>query len=322
MIKSGLNSMPLLLSVFLHLALLGFAIFGWQGSAEIHKPKPVVIQAKIVDLSEKTKQKKNLTAEKKPKTQPKPSSKQNEKKQKDLLKKKAFEEKKKRLLKEQAEKKLQAAREAEEKAKALLLKKQAEKAQKLKEKKAQERQLELDKQRALDQAKKRKLEKERQEQEKLRRQEQKRQEEARLLEQQRQQEEQAKAQRIRELEMLSQAMAEEEAHQRAQQQAMENQREAASHAGLIRKKISRYWNRPLNTRNGMVVELRLTLIPTGDVVAVEIVKGSGDEAFDRSAVNAVKKAGQFSSLTQVSSDVFETYFRNFNLKFNPEDLDR
>ncbi len=59
-------------------------------------------------------------------------------------------------------------------------------------------------------------------------------------------------------------------------------------------------------------------MPTGDVVSVTLIAGSGNEAFDRSAEAAVRKARRF----EVPKDpaVFERYFRRFTLLFRPEDL--
>jgi len=62
------------------------------------------------------------------------------------------------------------------------------------------------------------------------------------------------------------------------------------------------------------------LIPTGEVVDVQVVKSSGDDAFDRSAVTAVKKAGQFPELKNLKSAEFEKNFRRLTMPFTPEDL--
>ena len=92
------------------------------------------------------------------------------------------------------------------------------------------------------------------------------------------------------------------------------------YAALIRQTVMSYWSRPPSARNGMEVLLTLQLIPTGEVVSVTVVKGSGNNAFDRSAINAVQKAGQFPELKNLPSREFEKSFRRLSLLFRPEDL--
>ena len=93
-----------------------------------------------------------------------------------------------------------------------------------------------------------------------------------------------------------------------------------SYSALIQRTVINYWSRPPSARNGMVAELRLQLVPTGEVVSVTIVESSGNTAFDRSAVNAVEKAGSFPELQNMPPREFEKNFRRFRLLFRPEDL--
>lgn len=94
-----------------------------------------------------------------------------------------------------------------------------------------------------------------------------------------------------------------------------------SYQGLIQESVQRRWSRPPSARNGMHCVLVIQLIPTGEVVDVQVMKGSGDDAFDRSAINAVKKASPFSELQALKGSAdFEKNFRRFQLDFIPEDL--
>lgn len=95
---------------------------------------------------------------------------------------------------------------------------------------------------------------------------------------------------------------------------------AASYAALIQQTVVNYWSRPPSARNGMEALLEVQLIPTGEVVNVRVLKGSGNLAFDRSAMNAVEKAGSFPELRNLPTREFERMFRRFNLRFKPEDL--
>lgn len=95
---------------------------------------------------------------------------------------------------------------------------------------------------------------------------------------------------------------------------------SASYAALIRETVTNYWTPPLTARNGMEVLLAIQLVPTGEVIAANVLRSSGDGAFDRSAVTAVKKAASFPELRNLPRDEFERTFRRFRLLFRPEDL--
>lgn len=95
---------------------------------------------------------------------------------------------------------------------------------------------------------------------------------------------------------------------------------SASYAALIRNTVTNYWSRPASARNGMEVVLSIQLVPTGEIVSVSVVRSSGSTAFDRSAINAVEKAGSFPELRNLPSREFEDSFRRFQLLFRPEDL--
>jgi len=56
------------------------------------------------------------------------------------------------------------------------------------------------------------------------------------------------------------------------------------------------------------------------VVDVSIARSSGNEAFDRSAMAAVRKAERFPELQQLPGNVFDAHYRRFRLLFRPEDL--
>lgn len=117
---------------------------------------------------------------------------------------------------------------------------------------------------------------------------------------------------------LSRAMAEEEQAEAAATATADEM--AASFAALIQQTVINYWSRPPSARNGMEALLAIQLIPTGEVVSVSVLKSSGSTAFDRSAINAVEKAGSFPELQNLPAGEFEKTFRRFRLLFRPEDL--
>jgi colicin import membrane protein len=94
----------------------------------------------------------------------------------------------------------------------------------------------------------------------------------------------------------------------------------AQYIAIIKDAVSRSWSVPPSAQNGMVVIIRLQLVPTGEVVSKLIIQSSGDDPFDRAALQAVDRAGSFPELRDMPIAVFERNFRNFNLQFRPEDL--
>ena len=91
-------------------------------------------------------------------------------------------------------------------------------------------------------------------------------------------------------------------------------------AAIIQQAVVGRWARPPSARNGMVAVLEIALVPTGDVVGVAVLRSSGDNAFDRSAINAVERAGRFPEVSQIERALFERDFRRFQLIFRPDDL--
>ncbi|WP_075188336.1 cell envelope integrity protein TolA [Teredinibacter haidensis] len=96
--------------------------------------------------------------------------------------------------------------------------------------------------------------------------------------------------------------------------------EAAGYADVIRRRIEQKWSRPPSARNGMRCELTIDMVPNGRIVDVNIKTSSGNLAFDRSAVAAVKKVENFPEIKDIPIAVFERHFRKFSLGFQPEDL--
>lgn len=106
-----------------------------------------------------------------------------------------------------------------------------------------------------------------------------------------------------------------ESEQLAQREADEM---AGSYIGAIIADIERHWSRPPSARQGMQVELRISLVPSGELVDISVVRSSGNTAFDRSAELAVRRAAPFQ--VPANQTVFEQRFRRLRLVFTPEDL--
>lgn len=94
-------------------------------------------------------------------------------------------------------------------------------------------------------------------------------------------------------------------------------------AQAIQQRIEAVWSRPPSARNGMVVEVQISFVPTGRVVASTITKGSGNPAVDRSVLTAVKKVEVFPEVADVAREepsLFERQIRTTKLIFRVEGL--
>lgn len=155
-----------------------------------------------------------------------------------------------------------------------------------------------------------------------------------VAEQQKQREEQQRrdAQQKRQQEVAAQQEAQRQ-EQLREQQALQAQQDAAAgeaartdaefvmaYSAVIHDLVQRNWSRPPSARNGMVVVLRITMVPTGDVLDVAVVQSSGDFAFDRAAESAVLKVDRFRELQGMPTRLFDRNFRSFLLTFRPQDL--
>ncbi|QQD21816.1 cell envelope integrity protein TolA [Oceanospirillaceae bacterium ASx5O] len=202
------------------------------------------------------------------------------KRQQELAARRAAEQKKKAA--EQKKREQEAARKLAEQKKreqALALKEKAAAEQRAKEKAAQEKaQEKADRQRA---------------------------------EQQRQQE-QALAEQLAREHAAQQQKAEQEAKRQAERAAVLE----ADFIEQIRAKVSSLWRYPPSVRPDQEVSVRIQLVPTGEVIQVQVVRSSGHAALDRSVEQAVMRA----SPLPVPDDIrlFEQKFRNLTINFRPE----
>mgnify|MGYP000983231268 CR=1 FL=1 len=106
----------------------------------------------------------------------------------------------------------------------------------------------------------------------------------------------------------------------ASQQAASDARAVDTYVAIINRTVASYWDIPPSARNGMTAVLAIRLVPTGEVISVEVLQSSGNAAFDRSVEQAIRKAERFPELRDMSTTLFETSFRNLTITFRPEDL--
>ena len=95
-----------------------------------------------------------------------------------------------------------------------------------------------------------------------------------------------------------------------------SQSEISKYSSIIKRQVMSQWKKPSATTGNLITEIRITLVPTGEIVNTKIIKGSGIKSFDDSALTAIARVGSFDDL-QMPSNLFEKHFRQFILVFNP-----
>ena len=118
------------------------------------------------------------------------------------------------------------------------------------------------------------------------------------------------------LQELADSLAEEEQQKKL---ALEQQ-QVQSYVQQIRSDIESKWSRPPSARNGMEVSISIQLVPSGELIDVQVIKRSGNDAYDTSAVNAVRKVEKFEVPEEY--ELFDRNFRKFTLSFRAEGLSR
>jgi len=296
------NPLAAVLAVLMHVVIIAFMVVGVDW---LEKPKPIksrveVVQAKVIDQAKVDAEVAKLKEAEKKKVSEAEAKRRKEEQRLAELKKKQEQEKKrladleKKRKTEEKKRKTDAKKKAEaEKKRKAEAKKKAEAEKKRKAELEKKRQAEAKKKAAAEKKRKAELEKKRK----------------------------AEAERKRKAEAEKKRKAEEAAEQKAREDALAAQLEGERLASerdrylvLIRDKIERNWLRPTTVNQCLKALMRVRLIPGGGVAAVNITRGSGNGAFDRSAEQAIYKADP---LPVPAGAGFEA-FRDFNIEFKPD----
>ncbi|MCB5161906.1 cell envelope integrity protein TolA [Marinomonas algarum] len=312
-LRTDSYSLPVVLAVGLHVGVLGVGLVAVDfNDADTPVPKrPPIVNATVVDVSQtiigKREVEERAAQQRAAQVAVEKKKREAEKaKQKRETERKALEEKKRQVAQaKQAREKAEAQRRESDRQKAA-----AEKKQRL---------AEQEKQRLAQQAEKQRQAKEKAE--KKRREEVARQAEAdRLAEQERQRQEEASRLAAKEKAREEAEAARVAAAKEAEERAVAEAQMVQSISSLINNRVTSAWIRPPSARNNMKTQLRIYFLPNGEVMNVQITKGSGDALFDQRAVDAVYKVRRIEELADVDSYVFERNFRQVDLIFNPQDL--
>jgi len=93
--------------------------------------------------------------------------------------------------------------------------------------------------------------------------------------------------------------------------------ELENFSSIIKSQVMDNWKRPSQLKFNLRTEIQIILVPTGEIVSASIIKGSGNLAFDESALTAISRVKSFEGLSMQMS-LFDQHFRNFILIFSPE----
>ena len=96
--------------------------------------------------------------------------------------------------------------------------------------------------------------------------------------------------------------------------------EVSYYSDVLRHLIAQNWNRPPSARNNMVTLVQLHFSDDGDLIELQVLEGSGNDAYDRSVIQAIQRAVQ--ELKNLDWRTFNAPFKRINFRFKPEDLVR
>ncbi|AMX01754.1 cell envelope integrity protein TolA [Microbulbifer thermotolerans] len=185
----------------------------------------------------------------------------------------------------------------------------------------QRRQRELERQRKAEAEKKRRAALERKKKEEA---ERKKKAEEAQREKERKERERKEKERREQLERERQSAFEEALEEEEELlEAREDTQAVMSVAQAIQQRIESVLSWPPSARNGMVTEVKINFVPTGRVVAANIVKSSGNAALDRAVLTAVRKVEVFPEVAEVAREepaLFERQIRTTQLIFRVEGL--
>ena len=81
--------------------------------------------------------------------------------------------------------------------------------------------------------------------------------------------------------------------------------------------IQSAWIKPQNIQDGLVCNLRMVINKNGRIVAVDLIKSSGNIRFDNSAIKAISRVETFSFFIEIPFNLYQKNFKNIVITFNP-----
>ena len=103
-----------------------------------------------------------------------------------------------------------------------------------------------------------------------------------------------------------------------QKKILENMDIVEQISSKVIKDIEELWIKPNNSKKGMFADFSLSLSRSGLIDDIELVQSSGNKAFDRAALNAIRKYKQVRYINTINDEEYRIYFSKFTLRFKPE----
>lgn len=127
--------------------------------------------------------------------------------------------------------------------------------------------------------------------------------------------EEERQQQLKNEQALKQQLAAEEKRMKAAQEIAAQRRAALKarqtkidkYMNLIENRIYQNWTMPPSTNKGLVCVLQVQLIPSGDVINIELSKSSGNSEYDQSVIAAVRKASPLPVPSGADSELFDEF---------------
>ncbi|MDE1464945.1 energy transducer TonB [Spartinivicinus poritis] len=92
----------------------------------------------------------------------------------------------------------------------------------------------------------------------------------------------------------------------------------ASIAGEMQENILSNWSEPEGANRGLEVMIQTELDRNGRVLRMSVIESSGNMQFDKSAMNAIKRVGQFEEVKYVNDTTYSRNFKKLRFIFRPE----
>ena len=105
--------------------------------------------------------------------------------------------------------------------------------------------------------------------------------------------------------------------QKPNKKGLTSEADLEKYSSEIKTQVFENWKRPQNLKSNLKTEIQIILVPTGEILSATIIKSSGNETFDESALTAISKVKSFDGLNMQMS-LFDQHFRKFILIFSPE----
>lgn len=91
---------------------------------------------------------------------------------------------------------------------------------------------------------------------------------------------------------------------------------------VLVERIIANWVRPASAKNGMSVDIVFKMSRAGVINEAKVVQSSGDQAFDKSATDAILNVNAVTEIQELSDQTYQKLYKERRVRFSPEALTR